>query len=443
MLYNALRFDNPFEFGVHYQLAGRRQVTMQLFSLRYLWFNFRVYFLEPARWSGRFPFVHGIAVPPLPAGYYGAEDPFGILTNVPLVWLALAVPLAWRSRPGQAGSILRWFVTAVALLFGICALTVGTFIAASMRYAVDFLPALLLLAVIGILGLERALADRPVWRRAARWGWGVLLGFSVTFNLLASVVNYAHAGCALAGVLTVEGRVPEAIQIFEKALRILPDDAEGHRRLANALVQAGKVREAIGHYEQALRIDPDDAEAHNNVGTIYLADGKLGDAIGHYEQALRIKPDYAEVHNELGIALYQLDRVQEAIGHFEQALRIKPDYLEAHYNLGVALVRAGRIPEAIAHLEQALRIKPDFAEAHCNLGFVLAQTGRIPEAIAHLEQALRINPDFTEAHYNLGTALAQAGRNPEAIAHLEQALRLNPNFPLAQNALTQLQAGSR
>jgi len=443
MLYNALRFDNPFEFGVHYQLAGRRQVTMQLFSLRYLWFNFRVYFLEPARWSGRFPFVHGIAVPPLPAGYYGAEDPFGILTNVPLVWLALAVPLAWRSRSGQAGSILRWFVTAVALLFGICALTVGTFIAASMRYAVDFLPALLLLAVIGILGLERALADRPVWRRAARWGWGVLLGFSVTFNLLASVVNYAHAGCALAGVLTVEGRVPEAIQIFEKALRILPDDAEGHRRLANALVQAGKVREAIGHYEQALRIDPDDAEAHNNVGTIYLADGKLGDAIGHYEQALRIKPDYAEVHNELGIALYQLDRVQEAIGHFEQALRIKPDYLEAHYNLGVALVRAGRIPEAIAHLEQALRIKPDFAEAHCNLGFVLAQTGRIPEAIAHLEQALRINPDFTEAHYNLGTALAQAGRNPEAIAHLEQALRLNPNFPLAQNALTQLQAGSR
>jgi len=73
----------------------------------------------------------------------------------------------------------------------------------------------------------------------------------------------------------------------------------------------------------------------------------------------------------------------------------------------------------------------------------LAQAGRIPEAIAHLEQALRINPDFTEAHYNLGTALAQAGRNPEAIAHLEQALRLNPNFPLAQNALTQLQAGSR
>ena len=71
MLYNALRFDNPFEFGWHYQLAAARQDTRQFFSLHYLWFNFRVYFLEPARWSGRFPFVHEIAVPPLPPGHHG------------------------------------------------------------------------------------------------------------------------------------------------------------------------------------------------------------------------------------------------------------------------------------------------------------------------------------------------------------------------------------
>ena len=64
----------------------------------------------------------------------------------------------------MAGSVaearldLRWFVTAVALLFGICAVTVGFFWAAIFRYEVDFLPALLLLAVVGILGLERALA---------------------------------------------------------------------------------------------------------------------------------------------------------------------------------------------------------------------------------------------------------------------------------------------
>ena len=75
MLYNALRFDNPFEFGVRYQLAGERQVTRQFFSLRYLWFNFRVYFLEPARWSGRFPFVHDITVPLCQRAISRSQDP--------------------------------------------------------------------------------------------------------------------------------------------------------------------------------------------------------------------------------------------------------------------------------------------------------------------------------------------------------------------------------
>ena len=162
MLYNAVRFDSPFEFGTRYQLCGRPQVTEQLFRLRYFWFNLRVCFLEPAGWSAHFPFVRGIAVPPMPTGHYGAAEAFGVLTNFPVVWLALAAPLAWRNRSGQAASNLRWFVTAAALLFGICALTLGFFMSAAIRYEVEFLPALLLLAAVGILGLERALTARPL-----------------------------------------------------------------------------------------------------------------------------------------------------------------------------------------------------------------------------------------------------------------------------------------
>ena len=53
-----------------------------------------------------------------------------------------------------------------------------------IRYEVDFLPALVLLAVVGILGLERALAptsksglaNRPVWRRAGALGLGPAAG---------------------------------------------------------------------------------------------------------------------------------------------------------------------------------------------------------------------------------------------------------------------------
>jgi tetratricopeptide (TPR) repeat protein len=451
MLYNALRFDNAFEFGQSYQLGGQRQVMLQFFSLRYLWFNFRVYFLETARWSTTFPFVHQITVPPLPSGYFGVEPPFGVLTNIPLAWLALAIPLAWRSRSVQAGSILRWFVTAVALLFGTCALTLGFYCSAAFRYEMDFLPALVLLAVVGILGVERALAptlasnrirgqesgrtDRPVWRRAARCGWGLLLGFSVAFNVLVSVENYAHAGCALATVLVREGRVPESIQIYEKALRVTPDDADGHFNLAYALEQTGKVREGIGHYEQALRIKPDYVEARFNLGNALSRAGRFDEAIGHYEQAVRLKPDYAEAHNNLGTALARLGRMPEAIGHYEQAVRLKPDYTEAHNNLGTGLARVGKLEDAIGHFDRVLRTSPEDAAAHYNIGNALFGLGKAGEAAAQYEQALRIKPDFAEAHNNLGNALLQSGKTQEAIGHYEQALRINPDYAEAQRNL--------
>ena len=440
MLYNARRFGNPFDFGQHYQLSGQQQVTLRFFSLDYLWFNFRVYFLKPAHWVAHFPFVHDIAVPPRPVGHMQVETPFGILTNIPLVWLALAVPLAWHNRSEQAGSTLRWFATVVALLFGICALTVGLYWCTSFRYEVDFLPALLLLAVVGILSLERALADRTMRRHAARWGWGLMLGFSVVFNVLVSVERCAEAQNNLGGALLSQGKVPEAVAYLEQALRLNPDYAEAHYNLGVTLQQAGKVPEAIGHYEQALRINPDYAEAHNNLGIALAQTGKIEEAIAHYEQALRIKPDYAEAHYNLGLALVRLDRLQEAIRQWEQTLRLKPDYAEAHYSLGLALIRLGRLQEAIGHWEQTLQIQPNYAEAHNNLGTVFLQEGKVSDAIGHYERALQIKPDYAEAHYDMGVALEKAGRVPEAIQHYQQALKLRPDLTAARNALARLQA---
>jgi Flp pilus assembly protein TadD len=367
MLYNARRFDNPLEFGQRYQLSADRQDIAQRFSLHYLWFNFRVCFLEPARWSAHFPYVQEIAVPPLPAGYGRVETPFGILTNIPLVWLALAAPLAWRKRLPEASSILRCFLTVVALLFWICAMTVGFFFFVCIRYEVDFLPALMLLAVVGILGVERALDDQPFWRCTVRWGWGLLLGFSVVFNLLASVGHYAETDQDMGVALMDAGKVQEAIKHLEQALRINPDYAVAHNSLGVALEQAGRTEEAIEHFEQALRINPDHAGAHYNLGYALQQTGRLQDAIGHYKQALQIRPNFADAHYELGNALFQEGKIGDAIGHYEQALQIKPDNADAHYNLGVALEQTGKIKEAIEHYKQALQINPDLSLARTAL----------------------------------------------------------------------------
>ena len=296
MLYNALRFDNPFEFGWHYQLTSFKQNTAHQFSLHYLWFNFRFYFLAPLYWGGQFPFLHAAPPPPSPSGFWGVGDPYGgILVNNPVVWLALAAPLAWRGRPFDEAAALRWFAAAVFLLFAICALTMCLFFAAGSRYEVDFLPTLMLLAMIGVLGLERVLAGLPGWRRIARWGWCLLLAYSVLFNILVSVKSHAGANYIAGNSLLNGGRLDEAVEHYRAALALEPDSATYLNGLGAADCRMGLVDDGMALFQKALEIEPRSAEAHFDLGCNLLQQGRVNEAAVHFQKALEIDPNIANL----------------------------------------------------------------------------------------------------------------------------------------------------
>jgi len=187
LLYNYLRFDNPLEFGQRYQMTWSLEHGLRHFGPDFLWSNLRMYLFQPVWWGTYFPFVKEIMPPKLPAGQIGVENPFGILANVPFVWLALAAPLAWRGRSAEERSILQWFLLPVAFLAAASLLTICLFAGTCGRYEVDFLPAFVLLAVCGVFGVERVLAGRPGLKRLCRAGWIGLLAFSILFNLLISM----------------------------------------------------------------------------------------------------------------------------------------------------------------------------------------------------------------------------------------------------------------
>ena len=268
MFYNALRFDNPLEFGQRYQLPF---ATHHQFSPRYLWFNFRVMFLEPARWSGSFPFVHDISPPAMPQGYNDVEHPFGVLTNVPIVWLALAAPLAWRSRSGEDRSLLRGFFGAVALLFGMCALPLCLHDSVCVRYELEYASPLLLLAVMGAFALERALAGQSVWRVAVRCGWVLLLAFSAAFNLFLGFGYQAGLQCGYGAALLQMGSADEAVSHFQKALQIKPDYAEARLNLDAAFALKANPGAAAAQIQKALEINPDQPALLNNLAWLLAA----------------------------------------------------------------------------------------------------------------------------------------------------------------------------
>ncbi len=232
-----------------------------------------------------------------------------------------------------------------------------------------------------------------------------------------------------------EGQMDEAIRQFQEAIRLKPDFAEAYYNLGNALHKQGQMDEAIRQYHEAIRLKPDLADVHNNLGIALKEKGQMDEAIHQYEEALRLKPDFAEACYNLGNALYKQGKVDEAVRQYQEALRLQPDDAKAHSNLGSALDKLGQTDEAIRQYQEAIRLEPDNAESRNELGILLKNKGQIDEAISQYEEALRLKPDFPDAHNNLGNALLKKGRIDEAASQFQEALRLKPDFADAHNNL--------
>jgi len=179
LLYNFLRFESPFEFGSTFQMSGHRERLLPHFGLGFLWYNLKLNLLVPPQLSAYFPYVRPVRLPPPPPGYFGVEDPYGILPGVPFVLLGLFVPFGLRGR-----AELRMFCAGVLA----AALATGTTLflnaGASNRYLPDFLPALVLFGCLGGFTIE---ALPRGCRRGLLRGLAILLFlWSVAFNLLVS-----------------------------------------------------------------------------------------------------------------------------------------------------------------------------------------------------------------------------------------------------------------
>jgi len=164
-------------------------------------------------------------------------------------------------------------------------------------------------------------------------------------------------------------------KLWSHAVAIDPGSSIGQLSLGLALARQGKLVEAVEHYQTALRLEPDYADAYTNVGVALANQGRLAEAIEHYRQALRIKRDHADAHTNWGAALAQQGKLDEAIEHYRQALEIKPESADAHNHWGLALARQSKLVEAMKHYQQAVELRPSFTEAQSNLVNALRTLG--------------------------------------------------------------------
>jgi tetratricopeptide (TPR) repeat protein len=198
--------------------------------------------------------------------------------------------------------------------------------------------------------------------------------------------------------------------------------------------------EAMNEFQAALRISPNDPDTETNIGAALLQEGDAEESISHLRKVVEKFPRHAPAHINLGNALLQTGQTDAAVAEYKQTLDLPFDHAESHYSIANAFRKKGDVEAAIAHYRKALENRPDFANAHNNLGNALRQQGKIQQAMHEYEAALKNDPELFLAANNLAWMLATSSdpsiRNgAKAVQLAEQANDQSGGDPLILHTL--------
>lgn len=230
-----------------------------------------------------------------------------------------------------------------------------------------------------------------------------------------------------------DGRLMEAEAVCRKILQAQPNSPEAEHLLGVIAHQNGKLGEAIERVQRAVKLAPQVALFHANLGEMLRLAGRPKLAADEARHAIEIDPKMPAALSNLGVALYELKDYEEAARAQCKAIAANPNFAEAHSNLGNALHALKRFDEAIAAYRRALELNPDYADAWANLGTTLHHSGSFDEAIAALRRAIALSPHHANAHSGLGILLLMRGELGEGWDEYEWRLRSTerkgPRFP--------------
>jgi tetratricopeptide (TPR) repeat protein len=204
------------------------------------------------------------------------------------------------------------------------------------------------------------------------------------------------------------GLYSQALAVFKKVVKIMPDQPEHSIKLADLLSlqgfaaeakqeyvrtagrleKAGRPMDAIHVYEKIVRLDKDDLESRRKLAALFR-DQDFKDA-------------GADQLDEIADAMLARDDVEAAERLFGEARELSPSHPRTLLGMIEVLKRKGRKKEAVDLLEGALADDPENPHLLNLLGNFAFDAGDIPKAEEVFSRIIQIHPMNVNARIKLG-----------------------------------------
>jgi tetratricopeptide (TPR) repeat protein len=232
---------------------------------------------------------------------------------------------------------------------------------------------------------------------------------------------------SLGTVLQQQQRHDEALQAFDAAVKLKPDDAELWRQIGNALAELKRLPDAVLSLQHALKLDPRNASAANKCGVLLHELGRFEEALACFTRCDEWLPGRAAVLHKRARTLVELERFDEALADGRRAHQLDPGNAEICNDIGIVLQRLDRFDEALEWLDRALALRADYVEALSNKATALGNFRRWEDALPLFDRALALKPDNIPVLLNKSLALSELHRFHEACAVFHRVRALDPD----------------
>ncbi len=270
----------------------------------------------------------------------------------------------------------------------------------------------------------------------------------------------------------------QAIEFFEKTVKINPEQYESHKQLAKLYEEDKRYSDAVAHLEKLASIAPGEDGIFFSLGLNYSRIDKLKEAVEAYKRCIELSPGHVEARINLSRLLFERiedfddamtnieqllseyqaqltdfdrkyfsvslgriylykERYEDAKRILENLLKSDPNHIDAHFYLGDTYFAMHMYHEAEKEYREVLRINPNSAAVHLALARVMEKIQRRDLAIDELKTVLKIDPTFAEANFLLGQYRDQDGYYYEAMEYYRNAIKQNPDYIEAHYALAQ------
>ena len=275
---------------------------------------------------------------------------------------------------------------------------------------------------------------------------------------LAQNRNDANALYYMGRIAEARNNSKEAVEWFEKAVKLNDGSALYHTWLGNALgtvaQNANKLKQPFlarrvkAEFERAVQLDPTMWEPRNGLVDFYsIAPGVMG---GSMDKAREQAAEMVKLNPMRGhLAQARLAERQKdstlALASYQAAVEAAPDSAQGYYALGLLYRRQSRWDEAFATYERLMQRKPDEVTAHATWGITAAVSGKqLERGEQELKYWLANAPkeasplSYSNVHFRLGQIYFQTGRVDSARAQYQESVKRNPENKAAKDALAAL-----